>query len=153
MRLGSESLRGHADDLGGSEVGSATGPQPQLSRGHLRSPRCRFRRPRLRGRCSVTPFTNLTDRERVWARSQTVLPSVRQTEPRAFNFFACAPEGEMSHASVPAAIALSAPFPVGPCSNGPGRDHLSRRRERDTGPGRAPVLGLHGRPPRPRVAP
>lgn len=61
-------------------------PDPNRSSpgGSSRSPRCRFHRPRLRGRCSVTPFTTLTDRERVWARSQTVLPSVRQTEPRAF---------------------------------------------------------------------
>lgn len=80
-------------------------PDPNRSSpgGSSRSPRCRFRPRHLRGRCSVTPFSNLTDREQVWARSQTAVPSVRQTEPRAFNFFACAPEGEMSHASVPAA--------------------------------------------------
>ncbi|XP_040985267.1 uncharacterized protein LOC121233861 [Aquila chrysaetos chrysaetos] len=65
-------------------------------------------RPRLRD-----PLHRLTDRERVWA-SQTVVPSVRQTEPRAFNFSACTPEGEMSHASVlprlcPAIALLSFP--------------------------------------------
>lgn len=104
MRLRSGSLRGHADGLGGSEVGSATGPQPQLSRVQLPFPKVPLPPSPSAGPVLGHPLHHL-DRPGTGLGEESDGATLRPTNrtPRILTFFACAPEGEMSHASLPVA--------------------------------------------------